>query len=170
MVYKFLKREGLRRLAQRRVKLRQYYSLRGRLETLPEGTSIRYIGSTKRVAARTGALYGFVYSRKTATDRYPIILVCKPSLVSNYWYSRAGNRYMSGFNMNYMIDQAPGALALIMEKFGELNHISYKTVTNVSMLTASYFRTYDVRRVQDLYLIDVSKYMEGAITNKESPI
>jgi hypothetical protein len=130
-------------------------------KTLPVGTQIRYIGSTKRLAARTGALYGFVYLSKTATDTYPIVLVCRPAgKMSNFRYTKEGNRYMQGVNVNYLLSFAPTALALIIEKFGNLRSVSYRTLKNLQPVVASYFRTYDVRKVRDLYLVDISKYIE----------
>ena len=131
-----------------------------RIASLPKGARLRYIGSTKRIAAKSGALYGFVYSRRSANDKYPLVLVCKTKGLSNFWYSKSGNRYMSGLNVNYMMRDAPTALALIIEKIGDLGSVTYKQLESIASITASNFRTYDVRRVQDLYLVDISKYLE----------
>ena len=79
--------------------------------------------------------------------------------MSNFWYSKDGNRYMSGVNVNYLLDNAPTALALIIQKVGDLKSVSYKTLEAIKPLVASYYRTYDVRKVRDLYLVDISKYI-----------
>jgi len=135
-------------------------NFRNRAKTLPKDAKLRYIGNTKRIAARTGALYGFVYLSRTATDKYPVVLVCRTgALMSNFWYSKDGNRYMSGVNVNYLLDNAPTALALIIQKVGDLKSVSYKTLEAIKPLVASYYRTYDVRKVRDLYLVDISKYI-----------
>ena len=131
-----------------------------RIASLPKGAELRYIGSTKRIAAKSGALYGFVYSRRSANDKYPLVLVCKTKGMSNFWYSKSGNRYMSGLNVNYMMEKAPTALALIIDKIGDLKNITFKQLESIASVSASHYRTYVVRRVQDLYLVDISKYLE----------
>jgi hypothetical protein len=104
-----------------------------------------------------GNLYTFKYSSKTATDSNPTIIAVYRAGGGRLFTAKNGNKYMAGININNL---SPTLQRLILERLQGKKRITYNVIKSVEKGLKAQYRVYRYLKVQNLSLLNVSKYLE----------
>tara|TARA_R100000458_G_scaffold15587_2_gene13291 strand:+ start:5097 stop:5501 length:405 start_codon:yes stop_codon:yes gene_type:complete len=103
-----------------------------------------------------GNLYTFKYASATATDKNPLILAVYRT-GGGRLFEANGNTYMAGINLNNL---DTGTRKIIIEKLQAKKRISWSMIKRAGKAFKAEYRVYRFRKVQNLSLLDSSKYLE----------
>jgi len=111
----------------------------------------------RKLNSIVGNLYYFKYSSATANTLNPVILAVYRTGGGRLFTAKNGNTYMAGIVLN---DLATGTRKLIIEKLMDKKRISYNMLKRAGVTFKAKYRIYNYRKVQNLSLLDSSKYLE----------
>ena len=104
-----------------------------------------------------GNLYTFKYTSKTGTDPNPTIIAVYRKGGGRVFTAKNGNTYIAGININNL---SPTLQKLILEKLKAKKRITYNVIRSVEKGLKAQYRVYRYLKVQNLSLLNVSKYLE----------
>ena len=127
-----------------------------RLEEISNTRKLRQ-NDRRKLDSVVGNLYTFKYSSATASDGNPLILSVSRTGGGRLFKAKNGNTYMAGINLNRL---GAGTRKLIIEKLMGKKRISYSMIKRAGASFKAEYRIYNYRKVQNLSLLDSSKYLE----------
>jgi len=126
---------------------------------LEEISNTKKLGQNDRrkLDSVVGNLYTFKYASATASDSNPVILAVYRTGGGRLFKAKNGNTYMAGISLNRL---GAGTRKLIIEKLMGKKRISYNMIKRAGKAFKAEYRIYRYLKVQNLSLLDSSKYLE----------